>query len=93
MSKSVLATGAFWIATGERALKTAAQAPLVAWAVGDGIMSAFEVDYAAAAGIALGGAVLSVLTSLASIPIGGAGPSLTSAEQIEPAPPAPPVVP
>ena len=80
--RSVLITSGFWIATAERAVKTAAQATIAAWAVGDGLTSAFNIDWTSAAGIALGGAVLSVLSSIASIPIGGTGPSATTVENV-----------
>ena len=69
-------TLAFWKATAERALKTAAQAPLTAWLVGDVALSAWSVDWKDAAGLALGGALVSVLTSVASAPVNGPGPSL-----------------
>ena len=80
--RSVLVTRGFWIATAERAVKTAAQATIAAWAVGDGLLSAFNIDWTSAAGIALGGGVLSVLSSIASIPIGGTGPSATTVENV-----------
>lgn len=77
MVASPLLSGAFWLATAERAVKTAAQAPLTAWLVGDGLINAFDVDWSAAAGLALGGAVVSTAFSLASIKVGtDDGPSL-----------------
>lgn len=66
---------AFWKAAAERAVKTAAQAPLTAWLVGDVTINALEVDWTTAGGLALGGAVVSILTSLASMTV-GSGPSL-----------------
>jgi hypothetical protein len=86
---SVLVTAEFWIATAERAVKTAAQATIAAWAVGDALLSAFDIDWGSAAGIALGGAALSVLTSIASIPVGGTGPSATTVENVTVQPAAP----
>jgi len=75
-------TKEFWKATAERAIKTAAQGPIVLWAVGDGLLDAFAIDWEAAAGVAVGGFVLSVLMSLASSAITSTpGPSLTEAEQ------------
>lgn len=68
-------TLAFWKAALERAVKTAAQAPLTAWLVGDAALNAFELDWETAGGLAAGGAVVSLLTSLASLTT-GAGPSL-----------------
>ena len=61
----------FWIATAERAVKSAAQAPLVAWGVGDVALDVFALDWRLGLGVAAGGALVSVLTSLASA---GAGP-------------------
>jgi hypothetical protein len=76
-------TKAFWKATFERAVKSAAQAPLAAFLVGDVALNAFDIDWSEAGGLALGGAVLSVLTSLASTGSGGTGPSL-GPEQLAP---------
>ncbi len=80
----------FWKAAGERSAKTAAQAAILA-ILGSGMMSeeavnAFSVNWLAVIGFALGGAILSVLTSLISAPLGkNAGPSLAD-ETIEPDP-------
>lgn len=60
----------FWVEAFERALKTAAQAPLTAWVVGDGLMDALQVNWEGALGLALGGFVVSILTSVASAPVG-----------------------
>lgn len=70
-------TSKFWKASAERATKSAAQALIGLWAL-DGF-NALEADYGLAAGIALGAAVLSVLTSLVSLKLGGEpdSPSLT----------------
>ncbi len=59
----------FWKETFERAVKSAAQAPLTVWMVGDVALDAFKMDYQLALGVALGGALVSVLTSLASITV------------------------
>lgn len=73
---------AFWKAAAERAIKTFAQAALGALAAAGMVSTtdAVRMDLAAAfhaAGIAgLVGAILSILTSMASAPIGKAGPSL-----------------
>jgi hypothetical protein len=69
-------TAVFWRAAAERATKTAAQAALLQLVIGDGF-DAFHADWATAGGFALGGAVLSVLTSLVSTVAGPPGPSLT----------------
>jgi Putative lactococcus lactis phage r1t holin len=74
-------TREFFLATLERALRTAAQAAIIA-IVGTGVMAAqdaqinaFTVDWAAVAGFSLGGFVLSVLFSLVGGTFGQAGPS------------------
>ena len=60
----------------ERAIKTAAQAVILGLALGEGF-NAFAVDWQLGAGFALGGFVLSVLTSIASSRVGYKGsPSL-----------------
>lgn len=80
----------FWIAASERAAKTAAQAAILA-ILGSGMMSeaavdAFGVNWLAVLGFALGGAVLSYLTSIVSANFGkNPGPSLAD-ETIEPDP-------
>lgn len=65
----------FWLAAGERSIKTAAQ--VVVTFLGADLIDAFAVDYTRVAGIALGAAVVSVLTSLISAPVSPTGtPSL-----------------
>lgn len=62
----------------ERALKTAAQTLIALW--GAVAFDAFSIDWGQAGGVALGAAVLSVLTSIASgaVPLGDPQmPSLT----------------
>lgn len=83
---SVLTTGAFWSAALERAVKTFAQAVLAV--VGVAGLTPADVDWQQ---VLLGGAIgalASLLTSIASAPVGNVGPSL-SAEVLTP--PAPPV--
>lgn len=69
----------FWKAAAERALKTAGQVGVlalgtVAWTDVDQVVPAAQL-----VGLgALFGAALSVLTSLASAPVGNAGPSLAT---------------
>jgi hypothetical protein len=75
-------TLAFWKAATERATKTAAQAAILQLVVGDGF-NAFDADWATAGGFALGGLVLSYLTSLASGAVGNDGPSLAN-ETVKP---------
>ena len=71
----------FWIATSERAAKTLAQA-LIAMFVGG--MTILTIDWQQALAISVTAAIVSVLTSLISAPLGpNPGPSLTD-ETIEP---------
>ncbi len=56
----------FWKQTLERSIKTAAQFALVFF--GADAFNLFESDWKAAAGFALAGALVSVLTSMASEP-------------------------
>lgn len=66
-------TTLFWKDAGERAIKTAAQALLALWLVGDVAFNVLSVDWANAAGIAGGAAVVSLLTSVASVKAGELG--------------------
>jgi len=58
----------FWKQAGERAVKTAAQAALAFFVVGQTVLP--ELDWAAIGGAAAVGAIASVLTSLVSAPFG-----------------------
>jgi hypothetical protein len=81
---SVLVTRAFWAATLERAVKTAAQAALAL--IGVAGVTPADLDWKE---IALGagfGALASLLTSIASSGVGNAGPSLSSEVLTPPAP-------
>lgn len=71
-------TGAFWKAAAERAIKTAAQSALLA--IGADTVNAITVDWLEVGGFGLGGAVLSLLTSIGSDALTSGGPSLTDAE-------------
>ena len=62
----------FWINTAERAIKTAAQAVILGLGLGEGF-NAFAVDWQLGAGFALGGFILSALTSIASSRVGYKG--------------------
>ncbi len=73
-------TPQFWTATTERAVKTAAQT-LVAL-IGVDQVGVLELDWPAMLSVTATATILSVLTSIASSPIGVAGPGL-SAETIE----------
>lgn len=78
---SVLTTGKYWAATAERAVKTAGQAFVAA--VGVNVVALDQVNWELVGGTTLLAAVLSVATSIASIPVGGEGPSL-GAEELAP---------
>jgi hypothetical protein len=68
----------FWRDTFERAIKTAVQSVLLAIAGATGA-DLFTLDWQTIGIAALGGAVLSVITSVGSLPFGPAGsPSLTA---------------
>lgn len=56
----------------ERAFKAMAQALIAVWMVGDGF-DVFTVDWPAAGGVALSAALLSILTSVLSAPVGDKG--------------------
>jgi hypothetical protein len=64
-------TGTFIRDAAERALKTAAQALLGFFGVG--LLDVINADWTGGLSIALGAAVLSVLTSIVSLPISGNG--------------------
>jgi hypothetical protein len=66
---STYASSTFWIDAGERALKTAAQSLVLAW-FASGPADLFTLDARTGLGAFLGGAVLSVLTSIISAPVG-----------------------
>ena len=61
-------TKVFWLKALERAVKTAAQAALLA--AGSDLVDVTTLDWQQVGFFAIGGAVLSVLTSLASTPFG-----------------------
>lgn len=64
-------SGAFWSESFERAAKSFAQALLALW--GAGQIDLVHVDFAHSASVAAGAAVLSILTSLVSLPVGPSG--------------------
>jgi hypothetical protein len=84
---SVLAAGAFWAATLERAVRTAAQSAI-------GVLTAnaatpLEIDWSQAAVVVGVATALSVLTSIVASGVGNVGPSFTTEELTPPAPPVP----
>lgn len=88
MSGSTFASGEFWLATAERAVKTLAQTAVSLLAVG--ATGVLDVDWVAVVSASLLAALISVLTSIASDAATGGGPSLTSAEVVRPDPDAAP---
>jgi hypothetical protein len=76
-------TGAYWRATAERVISTAAQAG-IAYAVSAGTLDVLHFDWTAFAGIAGGGALLSLLKGLAANAVTQDGPGFTKAEQVIP---------
>ena len=74
-------TRAFWSAALERAIKTAAQSAVLV--IGADQFNALAVSWLEVGGFALGGFVLSVLTSVGSDAISSEdGPSLTNSEHL-----------
>ena len=72
----------FWIAAGERAVKTFAQALVAVFAAGVTIL---DVDWQQTLAIAATAAVVSLLTSIASVRLGEfEGPSLAGEAVVEP---------
>lgn len=69
-------TRAFWTATLERAISTAAQS--VVLAIGADQLDVLQADWVTLAGFGAGGFVLTVLKSLAASQVGEAGPSLAN---------------
>ena len=72
----------FWIAAGERAVKTFAQALVAVFAAGVTIL---DVDWQQTVAIAATAALVSLLTSIASVRVGPfEGPSLVDEAVVEP---------
>ena len=72
----------FWIAAGERALKTFAQSLVALFAAGVTILN---IDWQQGLAVAATAAVVSVLTSVASVHLGQfEGPSLAGEAVVEP---------
>ena len=62
----------FWIDTAERAVKTVAQSAVLALG-SEQVLDAISLNYREVVGIALGGGLLSLLTSIASAGVGEEG--------------------
>ena len=56
----------FWKDTAERAIRAMASTLLSLWLVGNVALNALSIDWRQALGIALGAAIVSILTSLAA---------------------------
>jgi ABC-type uncharacterized transport system permease subunit len=63
---------AFWLSTTERAVKTFVQALLAVLTIGPAF-NILHANWSEALGVSLGATVLSILTSLASAPVGAPG--------------------
>ena len=74
-------TGKFWKATAERAIATAAQSALAA--LGTDLVGVLDMDAVAVLSLAGGGAVLSILKSIAATAATGS-PSIGGGETLEP---------
>lgn len=60
---------AFWTGAFDRAIKSFAQALLLLWGADEGL-SILEIQFPQSLGVAAGAAVLSLLTSIVSAPVG-----------------------
>lgn len=67
-------TAAFWTGAVDRAVKSFAQALLLLWGADAGF-NVLQIDVGSALGVAAGAALLSLLTSIASSPMGDKGTS------------------
>ncbi len=81
----MLFTKRFWYDALERAIKTFAQSAVLA--IGASQLNVFALDWKNLAGFALGGAILSILTSMAGVGVGEKGTaSLVKLPPAEPQP-------
>lgn len=86
-------TLAYWADVGERAIKTGAQSVGVGFTFSEtGPFNLFDMDLGLVGGFFLSGALFSVITSLASAPLGGGTASVLPAvaTSVAPLPPPPP---
>lgn len=77
-----LTSAAFWAAALERAVKTAAQAAVLAVGAGALAADARAVDWLAVASFAAGGAALSLLTSIGTGAVTDGTPSANGSEYL-----------
>jgi len=85
MGTSPLVTGGFWRQAAERAAKTFAQALGAAWLASGDVLDLVGIDWAGSLGVAGAAALLSVVTSVASSPVGPSGsPSLVEVDPVRP---------
>lgn len=74
-------TAAFWRATNERAISTAAQFAITSW--GGGLLPEVSLPWWTIPASAAAGYVLSVLKALAASRTGDGGPSFNGAEKLD----------
>lgn len=79
---SVLTTGAFWGATIERAVSTAAQSAIAVLTAAKADLA--DIDWQAGLTIVGVATALSVLKGIAAVNIGASGPGLGGAEELTP---------
>lgn len=91
MTMSVLTTGAFWAATAERAIRTAAQTGISVLTVDAAtkVTGVADIDWSQTASIVGLATLLSVLFSVVGSNVGNAGPSFSKEVLTPPAPPIP----
>jgi hypothetical protein len=65
-------SAAFWTGAFDRAIKSFAQALLLMWGFDEGF-NVLEINFVASLGVGAGAAVLSLLTSVISAPVGERG--------------------
>lgn len=75
LMKQILFTRTFWLDTAERAIKTAAQSALLVFGQDAVGFDVFSAGLSNTIGFAIGGAVLSILTSIVSANTSGISPA------------------